>query len=57
MVPIKLPYFMSAPIMFEDMLSIRVLEWLAILVSCKIKGVNELDASESKKSFAGLCAL
>ena len=33
------------------MLSIRVLEWLVILVGCKIKGINKLDASESKNSF------
>ena len=57
MVPVKLPYFMSLSIMFENMLSIRVLEWLVILVGCKIKGINELDATESKNSFAGLSAL
>ena len=57
MVPVKLPYFLSASIMIENMLSIRVLEWLVILVGCKIKGINELDTSESKNSFAGLCAL
>ena len=55
--PVKLRYFMSASIMFENMLSIRVLEWLVILVGCKIKGINELDTSESKNSSAGLCAL
>ena len=26
-----------------------VLEWLVILVSCKIKGINELEARESEK--------
>ena len=35
-------------ITFENILSIRVLEWLVILVGCKIKGINELEARESK---------
>ena len=33
-----------------------VLEWLVILVSCKIKGINELEARESEK-FIGLIML
>ena len=37
---------------FENILSIRVLEWLVILVGCKIKGIHELEARESKNSFA-----
>ena len=48
MVAVKLSDIMSGSIMFENILSIRVLEWLVILVGCKIKGVNELDARESK---------
>ena len=51
MVAFKLPDIMSGSISFENMLSIRVLEWLVVLVGCKIKGINELDARESKKSF------
>ena len=51
MVAVKLPYIMSESKTFEDLLSIRVLEWLVILVGCKIKGINELEASESKNSF------
>ena len=31
--------------------SIRILQWLVILVGCKIKGINELEARESKNSF------
>ena len=31
---------------------LEILEWLVILVSCKIKGINELEARESKNSFA-----
>ena len=34
----------SGSIRFENILSIRVLEWLVIMVGCKIKGVNELEA-------------
>ena len=34
---------MSGSITFENILSIRVLEWLVILVGCKIKGINELE--------------
>ena len=44
---------MFGSITFENTLSIRVLEWLVILIGCKIKGTNELelDARESKNSF------
>ena len=42
---------MSESKTFEDLLSIRVLEWLVILVGCKIKGINGLEARESKNSF------
>ena len=51
MVAVKLPDFMSGLITFENILSIRVLEWLFILVGCTIKGINELEARESKNSF------
>ena len=39
---IKLPNTMSESKTFKNILSIRVLEWLVILVVCKIKGMNEL---------------
>ena len=42
---------MSGSITFENILSIRVLESLVILVGCKIKGIIELEARESKNSF------
>ena len=45
---VKLP--MSGSITFEN-ISIRGLEWLVILVGCKIKGINELEARESENSF------
>ena len=35
---------MSGLILFENILSVRVLELLVILVGCKIKGINELEA-------------
>ena len=48
MVAVKLPDIMSGSITFENIVSIRVLEWLMILVGCGIKGINELEARESK---------
>ena len=51
MVAVKLPDIMSGSIAFENMLSIRILEWLVIQVGCKIKGIKELEARESKNSF------
>ena len=40
-----IPGIMPGSITFENILSIRVLEWLVILV------INELEARESKNSF------
>ena len=51
MVAVKLPHIMSGSITFENKLSIRVLEWLIILVGYKIKGINELEVRKSKSSF------
>ena len=48
-VAVKLPGIMSGSIMFENILSIRVLS--------KFKGINELDTSKTKNSLAGLCSL
>ena len=48
MVAVKLPDIMCGSITFENMLSIRVLEWIVILVGCKTKGINEVEARESK---------
>ena len=44
MVAVKLPDIMSGSISSKDILSIRVLEWLVILVGCKTKGINESEA-------------
>ena len=51
MVTVKLPDIMSGSVTFEDILSIRVLEWLVILVVCKIKDINELEVRVSKNSL------
>ena len=48
---VKLPDIISESITFENILSMRVLEWVVILVGCKIKGINELGAIKSKNSF------
>ena len=57
MVAVKLLDIMSGSITLEYISSIRVLEWLVILVGCKIKGTNELEAREPKNSFVWLCSL
>ena len=51
MVAVKLPNIMSGSMRFENILSIKVLEWLVILVGCKIKEINELEAREFKNLF------
>ena len=51
MVAAKLPDIITVSIAFKNILSIKVLEWLVIRVGCKIKGVNELEARESKNSI------
>ena len=48
---VKLSDIMYRSIIFENISSIRVLERLGILVGCKMKGINELEARESKNSF------
>ena len=48
MVAVKLPDIRSGSITFGNILSITVLEWLVILVGCKITGISELEARESK---------
>ena len=57
MVAVKLPDIMSGSIKFKNILYIRVLGWQVILIDCKIKGINELQARESKNSFVWLCSL
>ena len=57
MVAVKSPDIMLGSITVENILSIRVLECLVILVGCEIKGINDLEARESKNSFVLLCSL
>ena len=45
---VKLPNIMSGSIIFENILSVTVLERLVILVGCKIKCINELEVTESE---------
>ena len=45
---LKLPNTMSGSTTFENILSIRVLEWLFILVGFKTNGINELEAENLK---------
>ena len=47
-VAVKLPNIKSGPVTFENILSVRVLEWQVILVGCKIKRINKFEARESK---------
>ena len=51
---VKLPDIISGSRVF--ILFIRVLEWLVILLGCKIKGINEVEARESKNSIVWLCS-
>ena len=51
MMAVKITDIMSGSITYENMLSIKVLEWLVILIGSKIKGINELEARVSKNSF------
>ena len=57
MVTVQLSDIKSGSIPFENILSIRVLEWLVILVGCEIKGITEFEARESKNSFVRLSSL
>ena len=52
-VAVMLPDIHSWEIKLKNILSVRVFEWLVILVGCEIYGIKELEASESKKSFVG----
>ena len=52
---LKLPNIMSGSTTFENILSIKVL--LVILTGCKVKGINELAARESKNAQAWLYSL
>ena len=57
MVAVMLPDIISGDIKLENILSMRVFECSVILVGCKIYGIKELEADESKKSFVGWWSL
>ena len=57
MLPDKIDIGKIGKIKLQKLLSMRVFEWLVILVGCKIYGIKELEASESKKSFVGWWSL
>ena len=48
MAAVKLPDIISGSVTYENILSIRVSEWLVILAGCKTNGKNELEAREPK---------
>ena len=56
-VAVMLPDIISGEVKQENIMSVRVFEGLVILVGCKIYGIKELKASESKKSFVGWWSL
>ena len=60
MVAVKLPDTMPGShlkITNENKSSLRVLEWLVILVGCKINYKSELEVRQSKSALASLRSL
>ena len=53
-VAVRLPEIELGKIAFVNMLSIRVFEWLVILVGCKMQDKKDFDARKSKNSLVGL---
>ena len=52
-VAVMLSGFTSWEIILENIVSIRVSEWLVILVGCNIYVIKEFEARESRNSFVG----
>ena len=52
-----LPESTSWEFILENILSMRVLEWLVYLVGCNIYGIMEFEARESKNSFVSWWSL
>ena len=50
-VAIILPAFTLWEIILENILSMRLFEWLVILAGCKIYPIKEIEAAESKNLF------
>ena len=57
MVAVVFPDIASHESTFEKILSMRALEWLVRLAGCKIYGMIELNARESRNSLVGWCSL
>ena len=51
------PDIISGEIKLENILSMRVFEWLVILVGCKIYGIKRIEASKFKKPIVGWWSL
>ena len=56
-VAVRFPDIISLESILEKMLSMRVFECLVSLAGCRIYGIIELVANESRKSLVGLCTL
>ena len=56
-VAVMLPEIVSWEIILGNILSMRVFEWLVILVGCNKYGLKELKAGESENSFVGSWSL
>ena len=56
MVAVMFPDIASHESKFEK-ISLGVLEWIVSLVGCKIYGMIEFEARESRNSLVGLCSL
>ena len=56
-VAVMFPDIASNETTLEKILSMRVLEWLVIHVGCRIYGIIEFEAIESRNSLVGWCSL
>ena len=56
-VAVMCPDIASNESTLETILSMRVLEWLVTLVGCRIYGMVEFEARESRNSLVGWCSL
>ena len=56
-VAVILPEITSWETISGNILSVRVFEWLVILVGCKINGIKESETRKHKSSIAGWWSL
>ena len=57
MVAVMFPDIVSNESTFENILLMRVLEWLVSLLGCKKYGMIEFEARESRNLLMGWCSL